>query len=359
MNPTKAEMSLGVSLMRRINDGDLRKAPVAHIERVKKEISDNCEELIDVGARIRPLLVNDTQVGWVRGIHTPERHMLKRWIKDPNDFIFNTIKLATSFTDEEIEAMSAVEIRSIAEVMRRMTEYDVSLYPFLSAYITTQSSENLWFGKGERLTSFENRIVTMPDGKQIKIMTPPEHSRMWASLCTYREQAKHRLEDNFNSLFIVRPWAGRSADPIQNELKGVARQLETDATEPWEKVVAALPSKNVDDGWAHAGDSIADLQRELKGMLGGDRHEQLMDAWQKQMEAEALEQKRKLDELRKQRGTNKPGIVEERTEVFTDADIKRRQATLRQGKTLPGVQHRDEFEVDPIDRQLEKIRKYV
>src|SRR5208337_861583 len=207
MNPTKAEMSPGVSLMRRINDGELGKAPVARIERIKKEISDNCEELIDLGARIRPLLVDSVQVGWVRGIHTSERHMLKRWITDPNDFILNTVKLATNFTDEEIEAMTAIEIRSLAEVVKRMSEYDTSLYPFLSAYITTQSSENLWFGKGEKLTSFENRIITMPDGKQVKVMTPPDHSRMWASLCTYREQAKRRLEENFNSLFIVRPWA--------------------------------------------------------------------------------------------------------------------------------------------------------
>src|SRR5208337_1268910 len=136
---------------------------------------------------------------------------------------------------------------------------------------------------------------------------------------------------------------------------------ETDATEPWEKVVASLPSKNVNDGWAHAGDSVEDLQRELKGMLEGDRHEKLMEVWQKQMEAEAQAQRRKLEELRKQRGTQEPGIVSEHMEVLTDANIKARQVALRQGKVpLPGaVRRHEDTEIDPTSRQLEKIRKYV
>jgi hypothetical protein len=354
-------MSLGAELMNRIHSGELQKAPIEEIERVKKEIVDNCEELVEVGARIRPLLVDGGQVGWVRGLHPQERLALKRWIKDPSDFILNSLLLSTSFAAKEIEGMSAAEIRSLAEVVKRMSEYDVSLYPYLSAYVTTQSSENLWFGKGERLTSYENKIVSMPDGKQVKIMAPPNHARAWASLCTYREQAKRRLEENFNSLFIVRPWAGRSADPIGNELKGVARSLETDSMEPWEKIVSAtVAAHDAGDGWAHAGDSITDLKRELKGMLEGDKHERLMDAWQRQMEAEAEAQKRKLEKLRKERGTDKPGIVDERYEIFTEAQIRARQQALRLGrKPLPGATKvRDDFEFDPINLHLEKMRKY-
>lgn len=350
----------GVDLMKRINDGEVKRAPINQVEKVKQQITENCEELIEIGARIRPLLVNGEQIGWVRGLHPQERVMLKRWIKDPNDFIANSLKLATSFELSEIEDMTSIEARSLAEVVKRMSEYDMSLYPFLSAYVTTQSSENLWYGKGEKLTSFENRLVQMPDGKQIKIMAPPDHARVWASLCTYREQAKRRLEENFNSLFIVRPWAGRSADSISNELRGVARSLETDSMEPWERVVRALPDRDLDDGWAHAGDSLADLQRELKGMLDGDKHERLMDTWQKQMEDEAKAQKQKLLELRKKRGSTQPGIVEERFEVLTDAQIKARQLAMKKGLVPKPtvVPAREDFEFDPTDRHMEKLKRY-
>lgn len=352
----------GKDLMKRINDGDLRKAPVAAVERIKRQISENCEELIEVGARVRPLLVNDQQIGWVRGVHPQERRMLKRWIKDPNDYILNTLLLATTFTSVELEDMSAMEIRALTEVVRQMSEYDMSLFPFLSAYVTTQSSETLWYGKADRLTSYENRQITMPDGKIMKVMAPPDHARMWASLCTYREQSKRRLEENFNSLFIIRPWAGKSADPIQAELKNLARAMETDALEPWDKVVAAIPTKNVNDGWAHAGDSVEDLQRELKGMMEGDRHEKVMEAWQQQMEAEAKAQQKKIEAVRKKRrGDSEPGVIEERMEILTDADIKARQAAMRAGKPpMPGaVKRREDAELDPTDRHMEKIRKYI
>ena len=86
-----------------------------------------------------------------------------------------------------------------------------------------------------------------------------------------------------------------------------------------------------------------------------------MEAWQKQMKAEAEEQKRKLEKLRRERGTTEPGIVSERMEILTDADVKQREAALRQGKTpLSGAQRRHEdYEVDPEQSHMEKIQKYV
>jgi hypothetical protein len=352
-------MPSGVDLMRRINDGELKKAPIGHVEAVKKLITDNCEELIEIGARIRPLLVGTQQAGWIRGLHLQERLMLRRWIKEPNDFVASALLLATSLTEGEIESLSALEARSLAAVVRRMTEYDTSLFPYLSAYVTTQSSENLWYGQGEKLTSYENKVVLMPDGKQVKLMVPPDHARMWASLCTYREQAKQRLEDNFNSLFIVRPWAGRSADPISAELKNVARSLETNSTEPWEKLVRPPVKADKDDGWAHAGDSAEDLKREMDAMLRGDKHERLMERWQKQMEDEAEATKRKLSELRaKRRGDNELGIISERMEVFTDKQIRERQAALIKGVPPRKAPVREDYEVDATERRLAKFKRY-
>src|SRR5271157_1704985 len=306
------DASMGMDIMRRISSGELRKAPAETVERVKAEITENCEELIEVGARIRPLLVDGKQVGWVRGVHMQERRMLKRWVRDPNDYVALTLQHATTFAREEIEAMQVEEVRALAEVVRQMSEHDLSLFPYLSAYVTTPSSESLWYGRGESLTSFEHKAVTMPDGKKMVIMAPPDHSRLWATLCSYREQAKKRLEDNTNALFIVRPWAGKAADPIANELRQVARQLETGSNHMWEQVVVAQQPVDVNDGWGHPGDSLQDLQRELKGMMEGDKHERLMEAWQEQMVAEEEAKLKAIKEARIRRGVTEAGVTAER-----------------------------------------------
>jgi hypothetical protein len=352
------EASLGMDIMRRISDGQTQLAPAEDVERIKQEISENCEELIEIGARIRPLMCDGKQIGWVRGIHSAERKIMRRWVRDPNDYVAMTILHATTFTKEEIEAMQGLEIRSIVEVIKQMSNYDLSLYPYLAAYVTTSSSEALWYGKGEDLTSFDHKVVTMPDGKKMTIMAPPDHSRLWATLCNYREQAKKRLEDNFNSLFIVRPWAGKGADPIAHELKNISRQLETNSNHMWEQVVRVPRAVDKNDGWGHPGDTVDDLIREMKGMMEGDKHERLMDAWQKQMVAEAEAKKKAIEEARKKRGVEGPGISAERTEVLTDAQVKARQAALRAGKMPGAVTRRETYEKDSTDLQIEKISKY-
>jgi hypothetical protein len=252
--------------------------------------------------------------------------------------------------------MQAPEVLGLANVVHQMSDYDASLFPYLPAYATTQSSENLWNGKGETLTSFENRAISLPDGKKMCIMAPPDHARVWASLCTYREQEKRRLEENLNALFIVRPWAGKSADPIQTQLRSVARSLETNALEPWEWVVKSS-QKVVDDGWAHPGESVEDLLRELKGMVEGDRHERVMDKWADQIEAEAQERTRRVLEARKKRGITQPGIVDEVTEILTEAEVKRRQTAMKAGQPF-GRKRREDAEVLPVDDQATKLGKY-
>jgi hypothetical protein len=361
--PTKftrgREGSIGMDLMRQINEGRLKPAPAKDVEEVKAAITENCEELIEVGARIRPLLVDGKQVGWVRGVHIQEKRMLKRWVRDPNDYVALSLKYATSFSMEEIEALQTEELRSLVDVVRSMSERDIMLYPYLNAYVTTHSSEALWYGKGEQLTSFDNKVITMPDGKTITIMAPPDHARMWATLCSYREQAKRRLEDNANALFIVRPWAGKQADPIANELKGVGRQLETGSNYMWEQIVTVQKKVDVNDGWAHPGDSLEDLRREMKGMLEGDKHEQLMEAWADQMIHEAEEKAKAVEKARAERGVTEAGVYQQAMEVLTEKEIRERQAALAKGQQhQPKPKTRSNYEVDPTARQLDKIKKY-
>lgn len=352
--------SLGMDVMKRISEGALVTAPSEEVARVKNEISENCEELLEVGARIRPLMVGATQVGWVRGLHPQERKMLKRWVREPNDYIALLLEHATSFTSEEVDALQAYEVRSLVEVVRRMSEYDMSLYGYLPAFATTRDSEALWYSKGDTLASFTGKEVVMPDGKKIKLMAPPDHARIWVSLCTYREQARKRMEENMNALFIVRPWAGKAVDPIAADLKNVARSLETDSMEPWQKIVRVKPKVDINDGWGHPGDSLEDLQRELKGMIEGDKHEKLMVAWSQQMEAEAEVKKKEITQKRKERGITEAGVTESPMVILTERQIKERQAALRKGK-MPGAVPRPDpsyFENNPVDDQIAKIRKY-
>jgi hypothetical protein len=351
--------SLGMDIMRRINEGGIKKAPVKYIEAVRSKVVDNCGELIEQGARVRPLLADGKQVGWIRGVHAAERSILKHWISDPNDYIESILLLGTTFSKEEVAAMSGLEVRSLTNVVQQMSIYDSSLSAYLPAYSTTYQSENLWYSKGEQLVSWENRAIEMPDGKSMRIMLPSDIARAWASLCTYREQAKKRLEDDYNALFIVRPWAGKHADPIQSDLNRVARGLEVNATGPWEQVVRPERTADVNDGWGHPGDSLEELQRELKGMMEGDKHERVMEAWQKQMEAESEEKRKKVEESRKRRGVDRAGVTEGKVEVLTEQQARARQKALREGKPLHGaVQRREDTELEPTDRQFDKARKY-
>jgi hypothetical protein len=196
----------------------------------------------------------------------------------------------------------------------------------------------------------------------MKIMAPPDHCRVWASLCQYREQSKKRLEQDFNALFIVRPWAGKHADPIANDLKSVSRSLETDAFEPWERIIRAESHVNKNDGWGHPGDSLEDLQRELKGMIEGDKHEKLMEAWGKQMIADAEAKRKEIEAARRLRGITEAGISESPMRVVTEAEVRARQKAMREGKaasSAPGaVPRREEMENAGTDARIEKILKY-
>lgn len=352
--------SAGMDIMRRITDGSLLPTPQPQdVEEIKRNITENCEEIIEIGARIRPLMVDGKQVGWVRGVSPQERRSLKRWVRDPNDYVALILRFATSYSPEDIEALQGDELRSLVEVVRQMSEYDLSLYPYLNAYVTTQSSETLWYGRGEKLSSWENKVVTMPDGKKITVMVPPDHARSWAILCAYREQAKKRLDDNNNALFIVRPWAGKHADPIAGELKAVAKQLQTNSDYVWEQVVRVQKKVDVNDGWGHPGDSVEELRREMKGMMEGDKHEKVMEAWATQIAAEDEEKRKKVEEARKKRGIEGAGVYQGSVTVLTDKEIKARQAALSRGeKPAAKAVTRQQQEISATARQLDKIKKY-
>jgi hypothetical protein len=346
---TKREVPSGVDLLRQINEGSIQKAPNEHLDAVKHIITDNCDELIEIGARIRPLMVDEQRIGWVRGFHNTERKRLSRWVHNPNDFLISTLTLATSLKREEIEEFSALEMHNMVHLVQKMTEYDVSLFPYLSAFTTTMASENLWHGHGTQLTSFENREIEMPDGAVMKIITPSEHARLWATLCVYREQAKVRLDANWNAVLQVRPMAGKSVDPLANDLKVLSKQLATDSLYLWENVVKFRPSRELDDGWAHPEnmETREGMLKELHGMMAGDRHEQVMAAFEKQQIDAAEKQKHALTIPARELGINEEKVVW----IQSEEEIRRREYDLKKGRVRPKPINRNKLEVekDPVE----------
>jgi len=121
-NPRPRSLPTGKELLERIQSGSDRPVPTEYLGAVRQKVSENCEELLEMGARIRPLMNGDKQIGWVRGVHLSERKQLKRWIKDPDDFILNMLLLGTSFTTEEFEAMSITEVFQLVKSVRKIPD---------------------------------------------------------------------------------------------------------------------------------------------------------------------------------------------------------------------------------------------
>jgi len=301
------------------------------------------------------MLVEGQQVGWVRGIHYTERRRLSRWLFDSNEYLVTVLSLATTLTRPEIEDLSPLEFRNLVMLVQKMSDYDVSLFPYISAFTSTFTSENLWHGQGSRLTSFENRVIELPDGKSMKILVPSDHARLWASLCVYREQAKARLDASWNAVLQVRPMAGKSVDPLAADLKKTSRQLVANSMEPWETLVRPIIKPDLDDGWAHAEnlETREGMLKELHGMLANDRHEQLMAKFEKQQIEAAEERKRAIEAMARRRGG--PGINEETIRVESDADVRKREIELKKGRTVPPI---DRNKTETTPNPAERIKRY-
>ncbi len=346
--------AFGVDLMRKINDGFTQLAPSAEIEEIRYQITKNCEEIIEQGARIRPLIADRKQIGWVRGLHVTERQLLTRWVFDPNEFLASVLKVCTSLTKEEVDHLTSNEVRRMAELIVKMSDYDLSLFPYLSAFSTTSISENLWYSKGTTLTAYENRVIRFPDGRFMTIMCPPEHAKLWSTLCNYREASKKRLDDNFNALLIVQPWAGKSADPLRAELRAAQRSMQANSSEPWNRIIRVQQVSKVEDGWAHSmdDDSREGLLHEMHGMFANDKHEQFMEKFYKQQEEKAIAEKKRFDEMLTRRGGS--GVTSEVVGIVTEAESRQRERELKKGRSVPAPVKREEATPTP----QEKIHRY-
>lgn len=334
--------------MNRIYSGGMTRVTPDIVRDVRQKVSEACEELLDIGARIRPLFVGHKRIGWVRGVHITERKQLSTWFQG-TEFVENVLLLGTSLTREQLDALTGSEVFTLAKLVKEMTERDLTLAPYMTAYSTTSTSEFQWCGKGTDLTSFQNKVVALPDGARITIMTPAHHAKLWATLCTHREQNKSRLDAMMNAAMIVRPWVGKQIDGFASDLKTSVRLMQPDAIEPWENVVQTQAT-NVEDGWGHPDDSVGGLLRELKGMLSHDKHERVMEAFMRQQVASAEAESTRLETLVAKRGG--PGVEQkEGFVILTREQVRAREKAMRKGRPVP----RD---MESVEKPSDKIKRY-
>lgn len=328
-----ARSTPGSELMQKINDGRLAQVPSAEIQKFRTAISTEIEELLEVGARIRPLYHGDERIGWVRGVHQSERRYLRRYFHDNLEIAEHVIRAGTSLSREYVASLSAIELRNLLRVITEMTNSDLRLYPFIGPFVTTSTSEQIWYSQGTALTAFQKRIVELPDGTPMTLLSAPDQARLWAALCTYRERAKSRLEATNNAVLIVRPWAGKGADGLANDLKAMARSLIADTLDPWIEMVQVKKPIHIDDGWAHGeDDSREGLLREIDGMMNNDRHEQVVAAFESQQLEKAKTRQEKIERVISDRGG--PGFIDQKTEIITAAEARARakEAGKRQSR---------------------------
>jgi len=131
--------------------------------------------------------------------------------------------------------------------------------------------------------------------------------------------------------------------------------MATNSIEPWQNIIQIKSDVDVEDGWAHPGDSIEDLQREMNSFIKGeDKHEQVMDRFNRQMRDQAEDRQRKLSEIVERRGG--PGIVEETMTILTDAEVRAREKELKKGRPVIKPVDREDREIHSLP--TDKIQKY-
>lgn len=303
-------MTIGTDLMQQLMQGELNRATPETVNKVREEVVPALAELIDYGFRARPLRLNGELVGFIRGIHPQERRQIYRWFNHPADRVFHILNHATTLADDDIHLLDGFEAQRLMTLIDRMTEADLSLYPYIGAFSTTSVSEVLWYGRGLAVASWNDRTARLPGGYAFKLLAPPEHSRLWAGVATLRERSKRRLDDNYNAAMVTRALTGKGADKLYAALKQNQQSLAPDLPDPWTKVVRAdLEGVNFGDGWGHShqDDSVDGVMREVRGMATMDKHEKFMEAFYTQQMEEAKRQEEALEQ-RFQRAASEVGV---------------------------------------------------
>lgn len=326
----------GTELLKQIMDGGFSQPATATVEAVREKVTAGLTELIDWGFRARPLLRDGVQVGLIRGLHLTERRQLFTWNLSSEARITHILRLGTTLAQEDIDTLDGIEAQRLLKLIDQITEADMSLYPYVSAYSTTSASEILWYGRGARAASWNNQEVVLPGGLRFTLLSPPDHARLWAGVAAMRERSKRRVEETYNSAIITRALTGKGADRLYASLKKNQQGLLPDIPDPWMKIVREdLKDVNFQDGWGHAhqDDTVEGILREVEGMAKMDKHERFMQDFYDHQMAEAKKQEREIEE-RFQQAMAGEGMEESITIMTPDAVRNIGQAEREQTRVL-------------------------
>lgn len=321
---------LGSDMMSDINSGKLALKSSAYAEGVKAKVTQAMTEVVTFGARVRPLMVGGKRIGWARALSYNEKGQLDIWYPSEMERIEQTLRFATTLTQAEIDSLDMVELNSVLKYILRLNLAELSLFPYISAFVSTQASYNLW-ASGKNILNA--REIHLPDGTSLRQLAAPDHLLLWSALCSMRETTISRLEDAQNAGTIIRGFVGTGADNYNNTIAKALVSLRSEAIDPWLDVINFMSVKELqvfDDGYGHShqDNSVEGMMREMTGMTQGDKHEDLMKAFhdtqiraeeekQKQLEA-LIARRKKLDEV-----DDSTYIVRTEREVFRkEAEIK-------------------------------------
>lgn len=329
-----SEIPSGVDLMNQISLGELKYKQSNIALEVKEKVSSAMEEIITIGARVRPLKLNGRRIGWIRPLAPSERKILDRMIENEEEKILLVLTHCTTLTEDEVNDLDIYEINSILHRIYSANIADISLFPYISAFCSTQTSQLLWESKHDH--TFEQKVITLPDGKSIKLLAPSNHLSLWALLTAIRNRSITRLEESLNLSAIVRAQVGKSADKYVKELVRELNSLKMDQIEPWTEVVdytkLQSDAPHFEDGFGHSHEdnTVQGLLREMDGMMHGDKHEQLMQQFYNKQVNEAQAREREL-QIRVQKRRSELATLEDDGSlvVVTDAEVKRREREIR------------------------------
>jgi hypothetical protein len=328
-----SEIPSGVDMMNQISLGELKYKQSNIALEVKEKVSTAMEEIITMGARVRPLKLNGKRVGWLRPLAYSERKVLDRMIEKDDERVLLTLTHCTTLSEEDINDLDMYEMNSILHRLYSANVADMSLFPYISAFCTTQISQNLWYSKHDAL--YSRRELIMPDGKILKLLALPDHIALWSTLTTIRNRSITKLEDSLNFGSLIKAQIGKDANKYIKELVKGLNEFQIDIIEPWTEVVdyvklqSATPHFSDGFGHSHEDNTVQGLLREMEGMMHGDKHEQLMQQFYDKQLREAQEQEH-LVQLRVQKRRQELALLEDdgALVVVTDAEVKRREREI-------------------------------
>lgn len=359
------QMPSGVDLMNQISVGELKFKQSNVALEVKENVTVAMVEILTLGARVRPLKLNGKRVGWIRPLAYSERKLLDRMIESEEERILLTLTHCTTLTESEIESLDIYELNSILHRLYAANIADMSLFPYISAFCTTQASQNIWCSRHDHI--YDRNTLILPDGKTLKLLTTPDHISLWSSLSTIRANSISRLEESLNFGTLIKAQVGKGAEKYIKELIKSLSEFQVDSIDPWTEIVdfvkLSADQPHFEDGFGHSHEdnTVQGLLREMEGMIHGDKHETLMQQFYDRQMFEAQQKEQALQvKIQKRRKELEELEDDGRLVVVTDAEVKRREKAIKERSHNLMQGHINELadQTEEMPPATERITKY-